>query len=276
MICMNARDIFTACTTSATPYQNIQGMINMFNIALCNCPISRRIIEEKLKLFFGNSSTELLIYEFETMDDLFASEIIFNIAFLNKSFLSDARILTKHLDKISSEDRHKRMFSFVTFIDDPVTDNDFSHLFKVIRQYLDYDSMYFAIEFLTDKGFRSIAISKILFFEFYDRKVKIKSQNSEYICNDTLRNVMSLVGGHGFYQPHKSFIVNLKHITSIKNYNITMNDGCIIPLSQKKSREFRKIYKDYLEQNSAQIKNKTKAARTRTTKRRGEKGVWPN
>ncbi|MCL2573791.1 MAG: hypothetical protein FWE34_04465 [Defluviitaleaceae bacterium] len=47
----------------------------------------------------------------------------------------------------------------------------------------------------------------------------------------------------------------------MKNYIITMNDGSAIPLSQKKSSEFRKAYKAYLERHTAQI---TKNPRKKT------------
>ena len=47
--------------------------------------------------------------------------------------------------------------------------------------------------------------------------------------------------------PHKSFTVNLFYVKSIKGYDIIMMDGSIIPLSQKKSAEFRDQFNVFLQ-----------------------------
>ena len=39
--------------------------------------------------------------------------------------------------------------------------------------------------------------------------------------------------------PHKSFVVNFFHVKNLKGYDITMSDGSLVPLSQKKSSVFR-------------------------------------
>lgn len=44
---------------------------------------------------------------------------------------------------------------------------------------------------------------------------------------------------YDFAVPHKSFVVNLFYVRAVKGYDIRMMDGSLIPLSQKKSTEFR-------------------------------------
>ncbi len=51
---------------------------------------------------------------------------------------------------------------------------------------------------------------------------------------------------YGFAMPHKSFCVNLYQVKNIKGYDIFMMNGDTIPLSQKKSVEFRKKLHDFL------------------------------
>jgi DNA-binding LytR/AlgR family response regulator len=209
------------------------------------------IIEEKISAFMG-ASLEYEFYEFDTVDALIAEGVYFDLIFINRALIDNMDILVKHISKEvhkkqnSRKDKHKERFGFVNYIDDPISEKDCNRALDYIRQHLEYTSMYVAVEFLTDKGLRSIAISKILYFEFYNRKIRIKTVNSEFSCDDTLRNVMSLVGSHGFYQTHKGFIVNMKHIANVKGYSITMNNGASVPVAQKKSSEFRKAYKAYL------------------------------
>ena len=50
---------------------------------------------------------------------------------------------------------------------------------------------------------------------------------------------------YGFAAPHKSFIVNLYHVKAIQGYDIVMMNGDRIPLSQKRSSEFRAVLGRY-------------------------------
>ena len=215
----------------------------MFKIALCGCPNSAKVIESEISAFLGNAIIDYKIYNFENVQGLMAKNMIFNICFLNKNLRGSADILLARAEK--EVNRDKKTFTVLAFVEDPVSSSDCGMILNCITKLLE-GSMYIAVEFITDMGLRSIAASRIIFFEFFDRKIKIKTSNAEYFCNGTLKNFMSLVGSLGFYQPHKSFIVNLKHITGIKHYTITMSDGSLIPLSQKKSKEFRKHCKDFL------------------------------
>ena len=221
----------------------------MFKVALCACPKSKESIERKLSAFLGISSIKAIVYEYKTIDELMETETYFDLYFLNQSLLNNSETLMRYAENGNKDNR----YSFMTYVNDPISDKDCDIVIDCLRRYIGYDSMYIAVEFLTDRGFRSIAISKILYFEFTNRKIKIKTQDDEYSCDDTLRNIMSLVSRYEFHQPHKSFIVNFSHIANIKNYIITMNDSSTIPLSQKKSKEFRQAYKRYIEQHPTKI-----------------------
>ena len=232
----------------------------MFTVALCDCPASRKIVEEKITAFLAGFGAECEITEFETLEGLKAQGNRFDMYFVNRSFSGAMETLladfAQKLEKSEREPREK--FKFVFFLEDPVSADILDTIIEHMRRHLEYESMQFAVEFLTDKGLRSIAISKILYFEFCDRKIKIRTQGGEFFCRDTLRNVMSLVGNHGFRQPHKAFIVNLQHITDIRDYAIAMSGGDVVPLSQKKSCAFRKAYKAYLEKRHARIAKKAR------------------
>jgi len=219
-------------------------------VAFCNCPSSRHIIEEKILAFLG-ASAEYKYFEFDSVEALTAEGINFDLIFLNNNLIENMDTLVKHISRTKGNES----FSIINYVDDPISDKDCDKAMEHIRFHLGYTSMYLAAEFLTDKGLRSIAISKILFFEFYNRKIRIKTLNSEYFCDDTLRNVMSLFGTHDFYQAHKGFIVNLRHIASVKNYSITMSDGSTVPLAQKKSSAFRKVYRAYREKHNTKLPN---------------------
>ena len=61
-------------------------------------------------------------------------------------------------------------------------------------------------------------------------------------------------GTMGFAMPHKSFVVNLYQVKSIRGYEIILLDGSTVPLSQKKSREFREKLGAYLAKQVAEVR----------------------
>ena len=101
--------------------------------------------------------------------------------------------------------------------------------------------------FDTNEGIIRIKPSDIYYFEYIDRKVKIKAVNKTYIIKDKITNIAKKMESYDFVMPHKSFAVNLYHVKSIKAYDIYIVDGSIIPLSQKKSVAFRESLNDFLE-----------------------------
>ena len=80
-----------------------------------------------------------------------------------------------------------------------------------------------------------------------NRCVKLKSLKESYVIKETMGNIAKRMKEYGFCIPHKSFTVNLFNVKSIKGYDIFMMDGSIIPLSQKKSTEFRDEFNMFLE-----------------------------
>ena len=217
-------------------------------------PNSRAKVENKISAFLDMSATVNSITGFDSIEALLSAEI-FDLYIIHTSQRKHSDTLVKYIkreDEISFAKNEK--YRFITFSDDPISDDDCTKVIACIKRFIEYDSAYLALEIMTDKGLISIATSKILFFEYVNKKVKIKTQMAEYICSNTLKYLLSVLENHTFHQPHKSFIVNFKHISNIKNYAITMNDGSLIPLSQKQSKEFRKLYKFFLENNATKIK----------------------
>lgn len=103
------------------------------------------------------------------------------------------------------------------------------------------------IEFITEEGIIRLSPKEIYFFEYLNRKVQIRTLNKTYILTGKITTVSESMCKYGFLMPHKSFTVNLFYVKSIKGYDIYMMDGSVIPLSQKKSVEFREQLNIFLE-----------------------------
>jgi len=66
----------------------------------------------------------------------------------------------------------------------------------------------------TESGLAIVPLNRISYIEKMDRKVKIKTYNKEYICRDSLRNMMTKLDDR-FFHAHQSYIVNMMHIESV-------------------------------------------------------------
>jgi len=218
----------------------------MLKIALYKCPNSLGAIEKAIAEFLGNS--EFTITEFDEIGlaaQAFGGASKYDVVFMNRDCM--ATFMQEFAGQVPDGNSApiNTLMSMLSFIADPISEEGINHVLNLMRQFHKFRAIHISVSFLTDKGMQSIDVTQILYFEFIDRKIKIKTQGSQYIVSDTLHNVLALVEKHDFYQPHKSFIVNFKHIVGIKNYNVIMSDGSLIPLSQKKSKEFRRQYKEW-------------------------------
>lgn len=85
----------------------------------------------------------------------------------------------------------------------------------------------------------NIAVSEndIIYAEAYSHKTKIVLSDKEFFISENISSVEQILG-NDFYKCHRSYIVNINHIDSIKKYDVAMDNGSIIPVS-------RRIYNDF-------------------------------
>ena len=134
-----------------------------------------------------------------------------------------------------------------SYLNKPISKEEIFNELDEIISYSNNDKEEGLLLFDTNEGIIRIKPSDIYYFEYLDRKVKIKTINKTYTIKDKITNVAKKMESYDFVMPHKSFTVNLYYVKSIKAYDIYIMDGSVIPLSQKKSVAFRESLNDFLE-----------------------------
>lgn len=88
----------------------------------------------------------------------------------------------------------------------------------------------------------------ILYIESRAKKVEIHTARSKHII-EIYATMEELEGqlGEDFYRCHRSYIVNMAHITEYDNNSITITNGDRIYLTKKKYGDFVKAYMWYLQ-----------------------------
>lgn len=133
------------------------------------------------------------------------------------------------------------------YLNKPIQKEEIHNALDEVISYKDNSEEKELIEFKTEEGVIRIEPNEIYYFEYVNRKVNIKTKDKIYKIKEKITDIANVMSKYGFVMPHKSFTVNLFYVKSIKGYDIFMMDGSVIPLSQKKSVEFRERLNMFLE-----------------------------
>lgn len=74
----------------------------------------------------------------------------------------------------------------------------------------------------------------------------MKVEHDTYFFTGRMSDIEEKMDKYGFARCHNAFVVNMRHISSISNYNVILDNEDNIPLAQRKASVFRKRLNAYL------------------------------
>ncbi|MBO3446192.1 LytTR family DNA-binding domain-containing protein [Clostridium sp. CCUG 7971] len=228
----------------------------MLKIAICDDEIN--ILNKTKSIVEDYLQSKAQIHTYLSGEELIKDYINFDIVFLDIDMKGINGIETakriREKDKLvkiiyvtNYTDYTSSAFSVHAFgyIVKPVCEKDIHHQLEEALSYM-HEEVSEVLEFNTTEGIVRIDIKDIYYFEYKLRKVIMKCRDYSYIIKDKISEIGSNMEKYSFMMPHKSFSINLYNVKSVKGYDIHMMDGSIIPLSQKKSTQFRQSLNIYL------------------------------
>jgi len=230
----------------------------MLNIAICDDDLN--VVRQMKKLIESYEKVKCSIKTYSNGEELLNAREQFDVIFLDIDMTGMDGIETAK--EIRSYDKNVKIIYVTNFTDyvnlafsvhafgylnKPVIKEKIYNQLNEVIAYAKDEKEDTLIEFITDDGIKRLLPKEIYFFEYLNRKVKIKTSTKTYILKEKMIAVAKFMSQYGFLMPHKSFTVNLFYVKSIKGYDIYMMDGSVIPLSQKKSVEFREQLNIFLE-----------------------------
>ncbi len=228
----------------------------MIKIAICDDEVTT--LHQIKKYLKGYPKVDFVIDEFVTGEALLSCKKQYEIILLDIDMKGINGIETARQIRLSDK---KVKIIYVTNYSDYTSFafevHAFAYLLKPVKveelyKQLDEAFEYIQIpsvdllEFQTTEGILRMDATDILCFEYQGRRVFLKTMRGAYILRRKITEVAKELSEKGFIMPHKSFVVNLYHVKNIKGYDIYLTDHSLIPLSQKKSMEFRKALNHYL------------------------------
>ena len=217
----------------------------MFTVAICDDDkIVLSSIQKCIEEFATENNISISVDLYDSGKKLLESSLKYNVIFL------DIILQTENgIDKQYHETAHNNVHSFA-FLTKPISKKI---IYKQLNDILIYESqnndpLYIARFITYEQGLTEFNIDDIYFFEYIKKRyVKICSKSGDYHFNEKIGNIDIDMAIYNFFMPHQSFVVNLKYVKDIKNYELLMTNGIRIPLSQKRAVLFKNALNNYLE-----------------------------
>ena len=103
------------------------------------------------------------------------------------------------------------------------------------------------IRLVTTEGIKSVDSNSILYVESERNYCTVHLiYGTKYFCRSTLTSFEKEIAGGDFFRIHAAFIVNLEHVERIMEDSTVLVQNQILPIAQKRAKEFKKAYMDYV------------------------------
>lgn len=98
----------------------------------------------------------------------------------------------------------------------------------------------------TARGLLQLQLSEVLYFEIYDHDIVIHETNgAREACTGTLKELEAMLPPRSFVRPHRSYLVNLEHVSKIVCYQMQLSSGDVIPISRGLYPQVQRSLIDY-------------------------------
>ena len=88
-----------------------------------------------------------------------------------------------------------------------------------------------------------ISLNELLLVETNGRKLRyIMLDGSDYLCEGQISEAARSLSRFGFFQIHRSYIVNLKYIEKVNSHEVTLCNGLKVVIGRIHSKEFKKEF----------------------------------
>lgn len=91
-------------------------------------------------------------------------------------------------------------------------------------------------------------INEITYIEVQRGTITIHTLNEVYKINETMSNIENEIACSRFFRCHKSFLVNLEHVKSIKQYVVILENSEEVPVSRYRFKDTKDKLFDLIEE----------------------------
>lgn len=226
-------------------------------VAICDDDgIFRRKLKDILIEYKAEKRICIDISEFESGEEFLADSTVWDIVFMDYQMngldgLETARKL-KNKNPICS-------IIFITaypeFIFESFEVQPFRFMLKplenrkiydALNSYIKQQKLLYPLIVIENGEQKTVNSQDILYLEGDGKYCIVRTANDTIHSSKTIAQVYKLLPEHCFYRVHKSYVVNMYCIDSLKNNIITLNNGEIAVVGRNHIAEFKKVYMNFV------------------------------
>lgn len=247
----------------------------MIEIAICDDNEKDQEIIQKFVVEYMNEKNFFhTIWTYKTGEELLESEETFNVVFLDIAMGDGMNgiIAGRKLRSISRKTKIIYITSFhqymeqafngvhaFAYLDKPVVKekinlqlDDVLHIVEeeqAQKQVVTFEVIEIVEEHHIDTMIKEFDVEDIYYFEYVNRRIKIRTVNGDFYFIDQMKNLITKMSDYPFESCHQSYLINLKYVKKLKGYDLFLKNGETIPVSQKKSAEFREKMNKFIQKS---------------------------
>ncbi len=228
----------------------------MLKIAICDDEKAMCSIIEKIVLAFSKETGQpidtSIFYRGESLSEYLDHGNRFDLIFLDIEMtemngIDVSNKIRKDIDDIDTEivyvscttqyDRTLFEFHPLAFIAKPLKKTELEKVLNLALKRKNIKNPYFSFSYNREK--KNLPYREILYFESDDRKVNIVTKSAQYSYYGRLSDVLTVIPEF-FCQIHRSYIINLNHVTEFSRHDVTMYSGQKINVGKAYQDSFAK------------------------------------
>lgn len=233
----------------------------MVNIAICDDSADYgEILEYKINRYMQELNIEYKLYYFDNLDKLQekASTVSMDILFLDIMIndRNSAEWIAKYHSHINSQ-----IIYMTSYPEEAYSISETEHIYYIIKSHLTDNVLASAISKALNKISKkdpnltiikygnknyTINLQNIIYIETFNNNISLHMKDSKAISIYMPLTRFSKKLPPYFLQCHKSFMVNMNHITGYEPHKFTLCTGDSIPIPVKKYKQVINKYTDYI------------------------------
>lgn len=189
-------------------------------------------------------------------EEILEGDAVYDLAFLDIQMPGvDGITLGKELKSRNSKLILFYVTAYSDYLDEAMDLQIFRYFYKPFDEKRLYASLDRAMEYLDEsyvdiiveggKESVKIPVDDIVFVRRENRKITVFTVDKEYVCKSGFDEIISKLPNTFFYLVHKSFLVNIHHITKYSYTEIYVGDTRI-SVATRKQTDFHKFWFDYV------------------------------
>lgn len=251
------------------------GSRQMIEIAICDDDEKDiNIIKNYVVEYMNDKNLSHTIWTYKTGEELLESIHSFNVVFLDivmgdgmngifvgRKFRSISR-KTKIIYTTSFYQYMEQAFNGVhafAYLNKPVMKDKINfqldevlHIVKEEqeeKQVVTFEVIEIVEDYHIDTMIKEFDVDDIYYFEYVNRRIMIRTVKGDFYFVEQMKNLINKMSKYTFESCHQSYLINLKYVKKLKGYELYLKNGEKLPISQKKSAEFREKMNKFIQKS---------------------------